>query len=250
MSRHLYYSGTSGLVVSIPQRDYPAEFEGKSRLCYYSSMFNSTEVNSSFYKMPRAATIIKWRDSVGDDFRFTFKLLKTVTHAKGLEFNGDEVVTFMNVINHIGDKKGCLLIQFPPGLKMEMYHQVERLLETIDEVNSDHAWKVAIEFRNTSWYIGEVYELLDHFKAGMVIQDLPASITPVKPTKAQFRYLRFHGPEPRYNGSYSDAFLEKWAGYIKEWMKENKTVYVYFNNTMGDAGRDLERMNKLIRGTI
>ncbi len=82
---HTFYSGTSGLVVPVPQALYPPEFKGKSRLNYYASLFNSIEINSTFYKMPKISTVSNWAESVPDEFRFTFKLSKAITHAKGLE---------------------------------------------------------------------------------------------------------------------------------------------------------------------
>ncbi len=81
-----FYSGTSGLVLPVPKLLYPAEFQDKSRLTYYASLFNSIEINSSFYKIPQIPTVCKWAESVPDNFQFTFKLSKAITHAKGLEF--------------------------------------------------------------------------------------------------------------------------------------------------------------------
>jgi len=116
--RNSFYSGTRGLVLPVPQVLYPPEFSGKSRLTYYASLFNSVEINSSFYKMPKAATVLKWADSVPQNFQFTFKLLKAVTHAKALDFSAEDVDLFIQTVNNIGNKKGCLLVQFPPSLKM------------------------------------------------------------------------------------------------------------------------------------
>src|SRR5688572_17070366 len=82
----LFLSGTSGLALSIPQAQYPAAFKGASRLTFYGSLFNSIEINSTFYKLPKAATILKWAESVPAHFRFTFKLSKSITHHKGLDF--------------------------------------------------------------------------------------------------------------------------------------------------------------------
>src|SRR5687768_442306 len=99
------YSGTSNIVVPIKQAEYPPQFSGASRLQYYASLFSSVEVNSSFYKIPKAATVEKWRESVPSHFRFTFKVPKAVTHAKGLQFSVAEVGRLAEVVAHIGDKK-------------------------------------------------------------------------------------------------------------------------------------------------
>ena len=107
-------------------------------------------------------------------------------------------------------------------------------------------WKVAVEFRNASWYNEEVYALLDGYNVSLVIHDVPASTTPIIDSKTGFRYLRFHGPGGRYRGSYTDEFLKGYADHIKAWIKKGKTVYVYFNNTMGDAVGNLQTLNRMV----
>ncbi len=245
-----FYSGTSGLVLPIPQSQYPPAFQGKTRLEYYSSLFNSVEINSSFYKMPKVSTVVKWAESVPDNFEFTFKLSKAITHAKGLDFNADDIEIFMQTIANAGNKKGCVLIQFPPGLKIEKFEQLHKLLRNIKAANKKNIWKIAVEFRHTSWYNKNVYDLLDEYKMNLVIHDLPASATPITASGAGFRYVRFHGPGGRYRGSYTDDYLLQYAEYIKRWIREGKTVYCYFNNTMGDAIKNLQTLNRFcnVRG--
>jgi uncharacterized protein YecE (DUF72 family) len=242
-----FYSGTSGLVLPVPQSLYPPEFQGKSRLTYYASLFNSIEINSSFYKIPKVSTVSKWAESVPDNFQFTFKLSKAITHAKGLDFNAEDIDRFMQVVAPIGNKKGCLLVQFPPGLKIEKIDQLQKLLVSIKGANPESIWKVAIEFRNQSWYDDEVYDLLNQDNISMVIHDLPAAATPLPESIAGFAYLRFHGPGGRYRGSYSDDFLYRYAKYIKTWTSEGKLVYLYFNNTMGDAVKNLQTLNRMLQ---
>lgn len=241
-----FFSGTSGLVLPVPQSQYPPAFQGKSRLEYFAHLFNSVEINSSFYKLPKVSKVTKWPESVPDNFRFTFKLSKTITHAKGLEFTQEDVELFMQTVAHIGNKKGCLLAQFPPSLKMEKFDKVKELLKDIAHANKDD-WKVAIEFRNISWYNEKVYELLEKYNVSLVIHDVPASATPVTDSNVNFKYLRFHGPGGRYRGSYTDEFLQEYAMHINSWIKKGKTVYAYFNNTMGDAVGNLQTLNRLVQ---
>lgn len=247
LENQLFYSGTSGLDLPVPRSQYPSEFEGKSRLEYYASLFNTLEINSIFYKLPRKSTVVNWAESVPDSFRFTFKVSKTITHAKGLQFAERDVQDFTEIIENIGEKKGCLLLQFPPSLKIEMLNQLQRLLETLGEATHNSGWKLAVEFRDPSWYEREVLELLEEYNAAMVIQDIPKSATPLKYAKGDFIYLRFHGPEPRYRGDYSDKFLKQYAEYIKTWISEKKIVYAYFNNTVGAAVENLQTLNKLVQ---
>jgi uncharacterized protein YecE (DUF72 family) len=240
-----FYSGTSGLVLPVSQVQYPPAFQGKSRLEYFAHLFNSVEINSSFYKLPKIATISKWADSVPDNFRFTFKISKTITHVKGLEFAAADVALFMQTVAHVGDKKGCLLAQFPPSVKVDRFARVQELLQCITDANKD-GWKIAAEFRSPSWHDEKVYSLLDTHGVSLVIHDVPASATPLTGWDADFMYLRFHGPGGRYRGSYTDEFLKEHAAHINKWIRKGKTVYVYFNNTMGDAVGNLQTLNGLV----
>jgi uncharacterized protein YecE (DUF72 family) len=243
-----YYSGTSNIVLPVPNKTlFPPNFQTKSRLCYYASLFNSLEVNSSFYKIPLGRTVAKWAADVPDDFRFTFKLWRGITHNKGLTFNPDDISRFMDVIANVGNKKGCLLVQFPASIDIVYRIKFERLLDQLRESDTQFAWKIAIEFRSSTWYIGDIYNLLATYQMGIVLHDMPASLTPMINTDAGFIYLRFHGPENGYRGSYSDDFLYEYSMYIKEWQREGKTVYVYFNNTLGDAIQNLITLNRYVK---
>lgn len=243
----LFYSGCSGLQLPVPRSQYPPEFQEKSRLEYYSALFNSIEINSIFYKLPRSSTVAKWAETVPDNFRFTFKVSKTITHVKDLKFAEKDITDFIKTVENIGNKKGCLLAQFPPSLKIEKLNELHMLLETLGEATHNKNWRIAMEFRNSSWYEREVYELLEEFDVSLVIQDIPASATPLSPQIGKFIYLRFHGPEPRYRGTYSNEFLLKYSQYIKQWINEGKTVFAYFNNTVGDAAGNLQTLNSYVK---
>src|ERR1700759_3590417 len=123
------YAGTSGLVLPVPNKAaFPPEYRDKSRLAYYASLFNSIEINSSFYKVPMASTVKKWAADVPDDFRFTFKLWRGVTHNKQLAFNPDDLARFMSVVNNASNKAGCLLVQFPKSITIAYINQLRLLL--------------------------------------------------------------------------------------------------------------------------
>jgi uncharacterized protein YecE (DUF72 family) len=239
------YSGTSNIVVPIKQAEYPPQFSGASRLQYYASLFSSLEVNSSFYRIPKAATVEKWRKSVPSHFRFTFKVPKAVTHAKGLQFNVEEVEHFAETVAHAGDKKGCLLVQLPPSVKRERQEELEGLLECLRD--DAKGWKIAVEFRHSSWYDRAVYRVLQSYGATLVEQDLPASATPHVQVGEDFTYLRFHGPEGGYRGSYDETALGGYAARIVDGIKNGREMYVYFNNTIGDAIGNLQTLNKKVR---
>jgi uncharacterized protein YecE (DUF72 family) len=242
-----FFGGISGLQLPTPKYLYPPEFQESSRLTYYASIFNSIEFNSSFYKVPQSKTVAKWSESVNNDFRFTFKLWKQITHCKELTFEESGVDLFLNNINSIGDKKGCLLVQLPPKAGKENFHQLNKLLGVIKTSDGSAGWNVAIEFRNSSWYEEGVYEMLNHYKTAMVIHDKKGTGAPFLNTDADFVYVRFHGPTGNYRGSYDEDFLSEYAGYIRSWMEEGKTVYAYFNNTMGQAYQNLITLQKMVK---
>lgn len=240
-----YYSGTSGLQLHIPKYLFPPPYENASRLEYYATFFNSIEVNSSFYKIPQPATVTKWSDSVNDNFRFTFKLWKEITHCKGFDFKKKDVELYMKTISHVQHKKGCLLIQLPPSLGKEYRAQLKHLLQCIQKMKQAD-WKIAIEFRNKSWYNEATYHLLNSFKAALVIHDIPKSATPLVSHETDFLYIRFHGPTGNYRDSYPEEFLKEYASYVKDWLDEGKKVFLYFNNTMGNALNNLEMINSYL----
>ncbi|RZL51357.1 MAG: DUF72 domain-containing protein, partial [Pedobacter sp.] len=217
-----YLSGTSGLFLPVPNKTYyPEAFKAKSRLCYYSSLMNSIEINSSFYKIPLASTVKKWCEYVPNDFRFSFKLFKGITHAPQLAFNPAYLAKFIDVINQVGEKKACILVQFPPSVRIANLPQLYNLMLSLQEHNHKNDWNIALEFRHPSLYVEEVYELLEEHKLGMVIHDKGSVESPFDVVQNNFIYLRFHGPGGNYRGSYTDDVLSEYASYISEWLLDN-----------------------------
>lgn len=243
-----FYSGTSNIVLPVANKGYfPPEYQEKSRLCYYASLFNSLEVNSSFYKIPMPRTVERWATEVPDDFRFTFKLWKAITHSKELDYDPESITKFMRAIDTAGSKKGALLIQFPGSIKVSMLQKFRQLMDDLQATNLTSGWRLAIEFRDKSWYRDNVYQLLEQYKAGVVVHDMPASSTPLIDMETDFMFLRFHGENGDYRGSYEDDHLHEQAQYIKDWLAEGKTVFSYFNNTMGAAVHNLMTLNAYVR---
>ncbi|HEY9534116.1 MAG TPA: DUF72 domain-containing protein [Mucilaginibacter sp.] len=236
-----YYAGTSNLVLPVRNKSFfPPEFAGRTRLTYYASLFNSIEINASFYRMPISRTISKWETEVPDNFRFSFKLIKEVTHCGKQQFNLQPIAPFMDLIAASG-KRGCLLIQLPPKFGRD-----DVQLDVLLQILNGCGWPIAIEFRNPGWYNDNVYRLLADSNTAMVLHDKHGSQSPLETTSDDFTYLRFHGPENGYRGSYTDDFLYEYAGYICEWLNEGKTVYAYFNNTLGAAVQNLQTLNQFV----
>jgi len=242
-----FFSGISGIVLPIPKYKFPGDFQKSSRLTYYSSLFNSIEINRSFYALPNGKTLAKWSHEVPDHFRFTIKLWKQITHEKGLQFRELDVKNFMEAIDNVGGKKGCLLIQFPASLKSQSMHQLNQLLHVVQVNNANNSWKIAIEFRDSSWYNEDIHNLIDAYGATIVIHDKSRVSSPHMTSKSMAIYVRFHGPQGDYRGTYDESFLHEYDAYIYEWLVEGKSVFVYFNNTMGKAFDNLKKLNDHVR---
>jgi len=217
------------------KNSFPPPYQLRSRLHYYSSLFNTIEVNSCFYKTPLRSTYEKWAKDVPDDFQFTIKLTRDVTHAKELEGDLTCMDNFLHAAGGTGKKKGCLLIQFPGKISLEHFTQVENILDQLRVYDSGYDWRRAIEFRNESWYVGETNELLNEYNATMVLHDFSKAKVSAFSGNANFVYMRFHGPTGNYRGSYNDRMLDEKAEVISEFLQSGKDVYAYFNNTAGDA---------------
>jgi uncharacterized protein YecE (DUF72 family) len=226
--------GTSGIVVPRSRKSHANNFKHKSRLNYYSSLFNTIEINSTFKKIPRASTFEKWSKDVPEDFQFTLKLSKEITHVKWLNIQVDKIDAFIAAANHLGNNKGCILIQFPGSITSDFSREVEQILLRLHQVDSKKEWRKAVEFRSPSWYNSHTNNLLHRYGASLVLHDMSTSKNLEYCESANFIYFRFHGPKGDYRGSYSADFLEEQAKEIRKLLNE-QDVYVYFNNTLGNA---------------
>lgn len=243
-----YFCGTSGLVLPVPNKQFfPEEFKSGSRLTYYASLLNSIEVNSSFYKIPQAKTVANWSADVPENFKFTFKLYKEITHNRSASIDTTLIKKFIDTIDHVGKKKGCLLIQFPAKTVFE-FDTLYKLLMYVSELNDDRRWIVCVEFRDRQWYSDPVISLLRKLNIPLVIHDMPKSAPVIAARGLDTVYIRFHGPAGDYRGSYSTEVLHSWASRICGWLAGNRKVFVYFNNTIGDALKNLYSLNAMIAG--
>jgi len=120
----------------------------------------------------------------------------------------------------------------------------ERLESFLDMLPRRHRY--AFEMRNSAWHIQPIYDLLHRYNAAFCIYELASFQSPIEIT-ADFTYVRLHGPDGPYQGSYSSAALDTWARRICEWRAELKSVYIYFDNDQeAFAARNaLDLKNKL-----
>ena len=134
---------------------------------------------------------------------------------------------FFLVAERLRKKLGPILFQLPPRWKVN----VERFSEFLATLPRGH--KYVIEFRDESWFVKPVFELMRKHNVAFCIHDFADMKIPNEIT-ADFSYIRFHGPtSAKYFGSYSDAQLRNWAKRIEEWRERLRAVYIYFNNDPG-----------------
>jgi uncharacterized protein YecE (DUF72 family) len=238
--------GTSNILVPGNKQSFPVPYRLTSRLRYYSHLFTTLEINSCFYKTPMPATYEKWSQDVPDDFCFSIKLSKEITHAKDLRNNLHTIEIFLKAAKRLGEKKGCLLIQFPGKITLDYFKQVEEIIMEVAEHDPGREWRKAIEFRNPTWYVGETYELLEQYDGTLVLHDIPKAKIFDLPRHSNFVYIRFHGPKGDYRDSYTEEFLRERATQIIEWARQGKDVYVYFNNSIGSAFDNATRLKNLV----
>ncbi len=245
-----FYCGTSNIVLPVSNKQYfPPEYQNKSRLNYYGSLLNSVEVNSTFYKLPMARTVEKWAADVPAHFRFSFKLWREITHARDLLYDPDKIRKFMEIVRYAGEQKGCLLVQFPASIKISFFQKLRQLFEELLNTGLLTGWKLAVEFRDKSWYQDHVYQILEYYQVAVVIHDMSGAATPPIDMECDIVYMRFHGIEGDYRGDYTDQFLSGQAGWIRSRLDEGKQVYVYFNNTIGSAIQNAMTLDLLIRNS-
>ncbi len=240
------YIGTSGIVLPGNKTSFPDQFRSGTRLQYYSSIFNSLEVNSSFYKLPQAKTFSKWKNEVTGNFIFSVKLSQSITHAKQLKFEFSDIDNFITATKELDTRKGSLLIQFPASITVDYFEKLISILKHLTLLQTVPFWRIAVEVRHTSWYTHEFYTALRQYHTTLVFHDMPNSKTPMDQTATDFIYLRFHGPSGNYTGSYDEKTIKAYAQLIRQWQNEGKPTFIYFNNTIGDAYNNALMLQKIL----
>ncbi|HIE53432.1 MAG TPA: DUF72 domain-containing protein [Armatimonadetes bacterium] len=204
-------------------RFYPADLPSAKWLEHYAQHFDTVEVNSTFYHLPREATVANWRRRTPEGFLFAVKASRFITHKQRLQEPATSLERFLDRMRHFGEKCGPLLFQLPPNFPADG----ERLASFLAAWEA--GWLITFEFRHPSWFCEEVYDLLRAHNAALCIADTPSYPQAFVRT-ANFVYLRLHGAEKLYVSRYTEAQLEEWAGRIRGWLAEGADVYVYFDN--------------------
>lgn len=201
-----------------------------AKLPFYAKVFDTVEVDSSFYRMPSKSMVAGWAGATGPSFKFSLKVPKTITHDKRLVGAEEEFLQFLRVIEPLEKtgKLGCLLVQLPPSFTFGE----RRNLESFMELFPRHM-HFAVEFRHKSWDREEVAELLAKYGVANTITDSPLEFL-AKPvvTTATHAYIRWHGRGKQiwFDYTYSEKELEQWSEKITEIAGKIDILYAYFNN--------------------
>ncbi|MDQ6800308.1 MAG: DUF72 domain-containing protein [Acidobacteriota bacterium] len=205
-------------------RYYPADIKPAAMLQHYLRDFDTVELNNTFYHLPKETSFDTWRKSVPSNFVFALKGSRFLTHRIKLKDAERGIVNFIPRAKRLGRKLGPILWQLPPNWNVN----AERLEEFLSKL--PRGIRYAFELRNQSWMTDSVYEILHKYKAAFCIYELAGYHAPMEIT-AKWTYVRLHGPtQNKYQGSYSDAQLERWAQRIEDWSRKLDAIYVYFDN--------------------
>ncbi len=222
-------------------RFYPADLPKEQWLSFYADHFETVEINNSFYHLPNPETFDLWRQTVGKGFRFAVKASRYITHMKKLKDPKESLSKFFKASEHLKNKRGPILFQLPP----KWHVNTERLASFIEALPGK--CRYTFEFRDESWFDKKVYDVLKEYGIAFCIYDMAGQVTPRQVT-ADFIYVRLHGPSSKYEGDYTKRQLNAWGKRFKDWMKDGKDIYCYFNNDLkGCAVRNADSLRQIVQ---
>jgi uncharacterized protein YecE (DUF72 family) len=212
---------------------YPEKLPANAMLRYYGERFATVEINNTFYRMPAEAMLERWSSEVPDDFAFTLKAPRRITHDMRLRDAQSAVAAFAGRAAALADKLGVLLFQLPPFLKKDL----PRLRDFLDVLPP--GTRAAFEFRNDSWQNDEVYDTLRARGAMLCVTDTEDGDTPFVVT-TECGYVRLRRTH------YDERDLAAWAERIAA--QPLTCTYVYFMHEDEALGcRFAQMLNELTR---
>jgi uncharacterized protein YecE (DUF72 family) len=198
---------------------YPPDLPTAKMLPFYASRFRTVEINYTFYRMPTPALVAGWAAQVPEDFRFTLKAPRRITHDRRLRASdvADPLRGFIAAAAELGPRLGALLFQLPPNFKKDVGVLTEFLTLLPPKTTS------AFEFRHDSWLSDDVYEALRLRGVALCIADSETRETPLL-TTAGHAYLRLR------DEGYQDADIIRWSETVRELSRTCSAVFVYFKH--------------------
>jgi uncharacterized protein YecE (DUF72 family) len=222
---------------------YPDRLPQRRWLEHYATLFDTVEVNASFYRLPRPQVVAGWVEGTPPGFLFAVKASRYLTHIRRLRDLGPGLERFYAAVEPLvsSPKLGPVLWQLP-----ETFHRDDdRLAEALERVPRG---RHAFEFRHASWFAPQVYELLRERGAALVIGDHPDRPFQAHELTADWTYVRFHHGSRGRRGNYSERELDTWRRRLAAW-RSRADVFAYFNNDWeGFAVRNALRLDRELTG--
>jgi uncharacterized protein YecE (DUF72 family) len=222
------FIGTAGW--SIPRdiaERFPSEGSGLER---YAARFAVAEINSSFHRPHRISTWERWRDSVPDQFRFSVKIPKQITHVRRLADCRNELEQFIGEAQTLGEKLAVLLVQLPPSLAFDAVVAGSFFRELTDLTSAS----IACEPRHLSWFSNEAEQLLDELRVSRVAADPALCEAAARPGGWRgLSYWRLHGSPVIYRSSYGER-VQTYAEQMRD--EAVGDAWCIFDNTASSAG--------------
>ena len=219
---------------------YPPEVKVKDQFRFYASLFTTTELNNTFYRLPTQGAVAGWREAAPPGFVFAWKASQFITHYRRLLNAEDSIALNFGRMAILGPALGPVLFQLPPKFRPDR----ERLARFLEILPAGHRY--AFEFRHPDWYAPPIFELLAQHDVSLCLSDHIHAPAPREAT-ASFVYVRPHGPSGHYWGNYSDEALADLAAAMRRWAAEGRDVYCYFDNDIKSAApHDAQRLIGLV----
>lgn len=180
---------------------YPENIRPEQMLVWYAARLPTVEINNTFYRMPKREVLENWARVTPDEFRFAIKAPRRITHLARLKADtaGDSIDFLYRTLDALGEKRGPVLFQLPPFLKRD----VPRLRDFIARLPNQH--RAAFEFRDASWFVDEVYEVLREARAALCLSEREDASPPPLIETAAWGYVRLRLE------TYAEADLQRWA---------------------------------------
>jgi uncharacterized protein YecE (DUF72 family) len=239
-----YYLGCPGWAVKTwVGRLFPAGTRPTEFLERYARVFNTVEGNTTFYALPAAETVARWRDQVPDDFRFCFKFPRTISHDKLLIDCAGEVATFLERIAPLGDKLGTVFLQLPPQFDGTRLPHLARFLASLPA-----GGRYAVELRHEAFFRGgpedrDAIALLRARGVDLVVMDARGlhaghslAVAAVRARKPKLPVImRATAGRPIVRCVPHESFdaarplVEPWAVQVAQWIAEGKRPYFFMH---------------------
>jgi uncharacterized protein YecE (DUF72 family) len=224
--RAALYIGCAGW--SVPAAHAARFPDGGSHLERYAQVFNSVEINSSFYRPHKPATYRKWAAMVPVGFRFAVKMPRSISHQARLQACLPELGAFLDQAGNLGDRLGCLLLQLPPSLA----YDAAMLLPFFDQLRQLHGGPVVCEPQHVSWFNPSVSRALcEHHIARVAADPAPIPRAALPAGDRSMQYLRLHGSPRMYYDAYTETALHRIARQLSRPSRCTSQRWCIFDNT-------------------